>query len=267
MATESAQETVKQAIAPKRTRNYRALAFQGYVIAAAVAFLVLFVLVWNVPYFTIDLTVTRAVQTISWTWFAVLMEIISYPGYGPQAFAIVALIVVVLYAVGLRWESAASLIAGAGGSTADTVAKAIVHRARPSADIVHVVQMVSGYSFPSGHVVFYTAFFGFLMFLAYTLLKERVAWRSTAIFVFGFLVATIGISRIYLGAHWFSDVLGAYLLGSLWLALSVYIYRWGKPRFFTRQPAAPEQLKPVGVDSKAHTTEKRSHSAGSTKPA
>jgi membrane-associated phospholipid phosphatase len=88
-----------------------------------------------------------------------------------------------LFAVGLRWESIASLIAGAGGSTADTVAKAIVHRARPTADIVHVVQVVSGYSFPSGHVVFYTAFFGFLMFLAYSLFKDRVVWRSTAIFI------------------------------------------------------------------------------------
>jgi membrane-associated phospholipid phosphatase len=259
MATDTAQENVKNAIAPKRTRNYRALAFQGYVIAAAVAFAVLFALVWNVPYFTIDLTVTRAVQNISFTWFAVLMEIISFPGSAPYSFAIVALVVVALFAVGLRWESVTSLIAGAGGSTADTVAKAIVHRARPTADIVHVVQVVSGYSFPSGHVVFYTAFFGFLMFLAYSLLKERVVWRSTAIFILGFLVATIGVSRIYLGAHWFSDVLGAYLLGSLWLALSVYIYRWGKPRFFTREPAAPEPAKAVTAEPMARATAKRPH--------
>ena len=259
MATDSAPETVKQAISPKRTRNYRALAFQGYVIVAAVALAALFALVWNVPYFTIDLSVTRAVQTIPWTWFAIFMEIISYPGYAPQSFALVALIVMLLFAIGLRWESVTSLIAGAGGATADTVAKAVVHRARPSADIVHVVQMVSGYSFPSGHVVFYTAFLGFLIFLAYTLLKERVVWRSAALFILGFLVATIGISRIYLGAHWFSDVIGAYLLGSLWLALSIAIYRWGKPRFFTRQPAAPEQPKPVTVDSMTHTAAKRSH--------
>jgi membrane-associated phospholipid phosphatase len=254
---ETAQETVNQAIAPKRTRNYRALAFQGYVIAAAVAFGVLFALVWNVPYFTIDLTVTRAIQTISWPWFAVFMEIISFPGIAPYSFALVLLIIVVLFAVGLRWESVSSLIAGAGGSIADTVAKAIVHRARPAADIVHVVQTVSGYSFPSGHVVFYTAFFGFLIFLAYSLLKERVVWRSTLIFVFSFLVATIGISRIYLGAHWFSDVLGAYLLGSLWLALTIYVYRWGKPRFFTRQPAAPEPQTAVKVETVASPAAKR----------
>jgi len=84
------------------------------------------------------------------------------------------------------------------------------------------------------------------MFLSYTLLKERVVWRSTLLIVLAFFVATIGVSRIYLGAHWFSDVLGAYLLGSLWLGACVMIYRWGKPRFFTHQPAAPEKPQVSG---------------------
>jgi membrane-associated phospholipid phosphatase len=253
MATDNAQESVKRAIAPKRTRNYRALAFQGYVVVAAIALAALFALVWNVPYFTIDLTVTRAVQTIPWAWFAVLMEIISFFGTGVQSFALVILVIVLLFAIGLRWESVGALIAGAGGPAADTVAKAIVHRARPSADLIHVVQTVSGYSFPSGHVVFYTAFLGFLMFLAYSLLKERVVWRWVLLVVLGFFVATVGVSRIYLGAHWFSDVLGAYLLGSLWLSLTIYVYRWGKPRFFTLQPVAPEPVK-AGANTGAAPT-------------
>src|SRR5947208_4566024 len=120
MATDNPQKSVERAIAPKPTRNYRALIFQGYVILAAIAFGVLFALVWNVPYFTIDLTVTRAVQTIPWPWFAVFMEIISIPGNAPLSFALVVLVLVVLFAIGLRWESVASLIAGAGGSGADT---------------------------------------------------------------------------------------------------------------------------------------------------
>jgi membrane-associated phospholipid phosphatase len=50
----------------------------------------------------------------------------------------------------------------------------------------------------------------------------------------------MGLSRIYQGQHWFSDVMGAYLLGSLWLALTIRLYRWGKPRYFVDQPVAPE---------------------------
>jgi undecaprenyl-diphosphatase len=55
------------------------------------------------------------------------------------------------------------------------------------------------------------------------------------------LIALVGISRVYLGEHWPSDVFGAYLLGSLWLTLTVYVYRWGKPRFFKNQPLAKEK--------------------------
>ena len=256
MTTNAAPESVKQAIAPKRTRNYRALAFQGYLIVATVALAILFVLVWNVPYFSVDLTVTRAIQTVSWPWFALLMEVISFPGYSPQSFILVALLVALIFVVGLRWEAVCSLLAGAGGPALDTLAKLVVHRARPAADIVHVVQQVNGYSFPSGHVVFYTSFLGFLMFLAYTVLKERVVWRTSLLVVLAFFVLTVGASRIYLGAHWFSDVLGAYLLGSLCLGGCVYIYRWGKPRFFTHQPAAPE--KPTAAQQPARSTAKQS---------
>jgi undecaprenyl-diphosphatase len=103
---------------------------------------------------------------------------------------------------------------------------------------VHVFRHVTETSFPSGHVVTYTAFFGFLWFMAYTVLKH--SWQRTALlFLLGGLVVLVGPSRIYLGEHWFSDVIGAYLLGSLWLSLSIYLYRWGKPRFFANQPLAP----------------------------
>jgi len=55
---------------------------------------------------------------------------------------------------------------------------------------------------------------------------------------FGLLVFLVDISRIFVGEHWASDVLGAYLLGALTLAAIIQVYRWGKPRFFVRQPVA-----------------------------
>jgi undecaprenyl-diphosphatase len=88
-------------------------------------------------------------------------------------------------------------------------------------------------------VLTYTAFFGFLFFLGYTLLKPSFA-RTILLAILGGLVGFIGVSRIYVGDHWASDVIGAYLLGSLWLVLCVTIYRWGKTRIFVRQPLASD---------------------------
>jgi undecaprenyl-diphosphatase len=55
-------------------------------------------------------------------------------------------------------------------------------------------------------------------------------WRTLLLVLLLGLVGMIGPSRIYVGEHWASDVVAAYLLGSVWLALSVLVYRWGVKR-------------------------------------
>jgi len=150
---------------------------------------------------------------------------------------------VLLFVLGLRWEAVTALFAALGATGLGSLIKLVVHRPRPGTDLVHVVQQLNDSSFPSGHVLLYAAFFGFLIFLAYTLLKHSVARLDTLLILVS-LVGLIGLSRVYLGDHWASDVTGAYLLGSLWLSLSIIVYRWGKTRFFVRQPLAPEKPGP-----------------------
>jgi undecaprenyl-diphosphatase len=237
-------------IAPKPTRFLRARGFQVYLVGATAAFGILLVLASQFNYFPIDLSITRGVQTINAAWFSYLMWAVSYVGYAPQAFVLVAAIVVLLFVIGLRWEAIPALVAALGATGLGSLIKLLVHRPRPGADLVHVVQQLNDPSFPSGHVLLYTAFFGFLMFLGYTLLKPSFA-RTFVLVILGSLVALVGLSRIYVGDHWASDVTGAYLLGSLWLALSIAIYRWGKTRFFVRQPLAPEKPGPTTVAPRA----------------
>jgi len=92
--------------------------------------------------------------------------------------------------------------------------------------------------------MFYLGFLGFIGFLVFSLLKPSLK-RSLLLVLFGGLILLIGVSRIYLGEHWASDVLGSYLLGSLTLVATIQFYRWGKTRFFVRQPVAgakPQQV-------------------------
>ncbi len=204
-------------------------------------FLILAVLAHTVAYITFDVTITREVQKFNAGWFDVLMRALSWIGFAPQVYVISFLILFFLYASGLKWKLVVAFASVVGISVLGLGIKLLVDRPRPSADLVYVVSQLKDYSFPSGHVLYFTAFFGYLVFLAYTLLKHSW-WRTSLIVILGGMVALIGLSRIYEGQHWASDVLAAYLLGSIWLALTVYSYRWGKTRFFVDQPVAKEQV-------------------------
>ena len=241
--SDSPPPQAKADIAPRRVRHRRARLFQLYVAVAAVAFITLATAARFVNYFPLDLQITLAVQLIKNPAFSAIMQYLTVLGFTPQVFLLWTLTVLYLYVAGLKWESVMTLFSVAGVSALGAVVKLIVQRPRPEDGLVVVFQKISEYSFPSGHVLFYMGFVGFLWFLCYTLLKP--SWKRTlGLWVFGLTIALSGLSRIYLGEHWASDVLGSYLLGSVWLWFSIVVYNWGKQRFFVRQPVAPEV--PVG---------------------
>ncbi len=245
------EETAAKVMATKPTRRWRAWVFQVYVVTAAIGFAILFLVAGAFTYSPIDLSIARRVQTINAAWFYDVMWVVSVVGYPPQVAVLTGAILVVLFVIGLRWEAVMAALAALGVSGAGALVKIIVHRPRPSANLIHVAQQLDSYSFPSGHVLLYTAFLGFLLFLAYTLLKRSLG-RTLILSILGGLVGLVGLSRIYLGDHWASDVLGAYLLGSLWLAVTIHLYRWGQPRYFVRQPLAPDKSKSPATQSWTH---------------
>src|SRR5438093_1407736 len=93
-----------------------------------------------------------------------------------------------------------------------------------------VLVHLTTFSFPSGHVTQYVLFFGFSFYLAYTLLKPGPL--RTALLVFtGGMVLLVGPSRVWMGQHWASDVLGGYTLGFGLLLLVIWAYRVWEARF------------------------------------
>lgn len=98
------------------------------------------------------------------------------------------------------------------------VLKRLVARPRPLGGLV----VEHGYSFPSGHATLAVAAYGFLMYMAYTNVKNDSL--RTAILVLGFLcIVLIGLCRLYLGVHYLTDVLAGYVVGSVGLFLGIYL--------------------------------------------
>ena len=170
------------------------------------------------------------------------MRLISWPGFLPQSILITLLIAFVLYINRLRCESLTALLAALFSGVANELIKRLIARPRPSADVVDVFAVLDSYSFPSGHVMFYTILFGFVWYLTYTLLKPALV-RSLLLGVLGTFILLVGVSRIYLGQHWTSDVLGAYLLGGIILTAVILLYQSGKKRFFVQQPHSTAYVK------------------------
>jgi membrane-associated phospholipid phosphatase len=241
---DAAQQAAKKETTSPPKREYRTFLFQVSLFAAIAAFGVLTFMVKTTPLWTLDIQITHALQSIQSPIFAAFMSLISWPGFSPQSYIGALLIVLLIYQFGLHWEAISAFVAALLPPLINVLVKELIGRPRPTVDLVQVLNILDSYSFPSGHVMFYVGFFGFLWFLVYTLLKR--SWRRTLLLIFiGALIALVGISRIYLGQHWASDVLGAYLLGGLTLAAILQFYRWGKKRFFVHQPVAPEQPKPA----------------------
>ena len=102
------------------------------------------------------------------------------------------------------------------GMLLNVLMKYAFQSARPVFDIPLLVQ--SNYSFPSGHVAGATLFYGFL---AVMLIAHATAWRARFAIVFAAitLIALVGMTRLYLGVHYFSDVLAGFAEGIAWLSL------------------------------------------------
>jgi membrane-associated phospholipid phosphatase len=103
-----------------------------------------------------------------------------------------------------------------GGSTINVLLKHFFHRQRPILE--NPLVTLSSYGFPSGHTMGGTMLYGLLALIAAQKTKSH-SMRMTCFVAACFLIFLIGFTRIYLGAHFFSDVLGAIAAGIAWLTL------------------------------------------------
>ena len=148
----------------------------------------------------------------------VAMKFISLLGYD---ILIVALVIAILMFLRLRWKRAAVWlsITMAGAVLLDVTLKHEFHRPRP---VPYFGDAPHSYSFPSGHALASFCFYGVLAgLIAHRI--ERLSLRIVVALVAALLVLAIGISRIYLGVHYPSDVLAGYIAAAMWVATMLVV--------------------------------------------
>ncbi|WP_339842246.1 phosphatase PAP2 family protein [uncultured Maribacter sp.] len=120
-----------------------------------------------------------------------------------------------------RWKYVAqATLVLALATVSNMILKRFIDRARPG--IEHLVS-VETLSYPSGHAMSAMAFYGFLIFLV-TKFKIQKVIKYVLIIVLVLLILSIGISRIYLGVHFPSDVAGGFIAGFIWVVFCVLIF-------------------------------------------
>ena len=226
---QAAIEGAQHEVATARVPRYHTIK-RGQVLLAFYALqLALFaVLAWWVhyhPVLAIDVSITREFQENQAPWLKDTMIAVSFIGnVWLLSVGLLLLAAVILWILRLRLEAVMLVAISATSSLLNGILKIIVERPRPTASLVEVIQKAGGQSFPSGHVMAYLAFWGFLFSLGVILFKGNRWWRIALLIVPALFVVLVGPSRIYLGDHWASDVLGAYLIGGVWLGLSLWVY-------------------------------------------
>ena len=224
------------------------------VTVAALAFALLLVLVglrWA-PLESADHTAAARINSLIAGHAALLAVVraVTWLGSGGVLWTLIGAAVIAA-AIRRRWRLAIYLlVTGAGELVLDPVLKSLVGRLRPV--VAHPVAHGNGNSFPSGHALGSIVCYGalFLVFLPAT----RGLWRRVFTAAVVTLITLIGVSRILLGVHYVSDVLGGWALGITWLGITAFAFELSRhaagrpvtdPVTEGLEPEARADLKPA----------------------
>ena len=175
-----------------------------------------------------DVPITRFIQQLSWGPLVFPMQLINLSA-GIWQVVIGAVAVIGLFVVERRagWL----MLIGSISSLLDNLIKLVISRQRPPADLVHILSPTTGFSYPSGHAVFFT-WMSFMIAFAIAP-RIRPLFRPAMWAAAGLVIVLTCIARVWAGAHWPSDVLGGVLLSIGWSAFVLWLpERWlPSPRF------------------------------------
>lgn len=170
-------------------------------------------------------------------WLVSIFEIVTNAGNTVFLAVVTATAGVLLIRRRAVNEAALLVLAAIGIEIVNGGLKLLFHRPRPELAFIHL----DSYSFPSGHAASSVAIYGVLAFL----LVRRRSWpaRAGVVSATAVLVAVVGFSRLYLGAHYLSDVLAGFSLGAAWLFAWLVVFElYGRRDFLPRLPTSVQRF-------------------------
>ncbi len=191
--------------------------------ALVISFIILSFLVVQHPVPNLDVQISLFVQKIQSPILDQIMLGISFFGELPWSLIMVLIVASIFFIAKFRRE-AYFIISILSSGLVILGIKNIINRPRPTEFYIRLVEINRFQSFPSGHVMSYILFFGFIIILMKNLKSIPNSIRQTVTYISLFLMLLIPFSRVYLGAHWLSDTIGGFILGLICLYPICYFY-------------------------------------------
>ncbi|UKT65696.1 phosphatase PAP2 family protein [Pedobacter mucosus] len=187
------------------------------------SFILLSVFIAAHPIFQMDIEISLFMQLYQANWLDKFMLAISFFGELPYSLLMVLVVAGIFFQQKFKREAyfiSSILLSG----LIILGIKSIINRPRPTSFYVRLVEINRFQSYPSGHVLSYTIFFGFMIVLMNTIHDIPIVTKKIINSISIFFLILIAPSRIYLGAHWFTDTVGGFLLGLICLFPLCYFY-------------------------------------------
>jgi undecaprenyl-diphosphatase len=170
-----------------------------------------------------DTAVIGFVQGLEAPWLTSIMKVFTWIGSGYVVAPIALIGFIVLYFVlHYRQQAFLLIVVIAGSVLLNSVLKNYFKRERPE---IHRILDANGFSFPSGHSMMAFALYAIIAYIAWRNVKTSVS-RILLLLFAAFMIIMIGMSRIYLGVHYPSDVVGGFAASALWLTIAISVYAY-----------------------------------------